>query len=206
MTKSFADIKNLNPQKVGLPEKFQPVGTYADGKVFRALSGDGASISELSGKYLLAVKEDGTVVLHDRIKGKSLWAIIGGVLAQATGYDTGLIMSQKAITDALNLLTPLSSFSSGAGWVKLPDGTLIQQGTNIAGQLGYPTTVQFPVPFISKPTVVACFDYANNTAKDCPAFATNPAGVGLSHFFLMSSRPTGGESAGAHWIAIGRYK
>lgn len=206
--KNGADIpdKEAFIGNLGLPEKYQQKGNYADGRVFRALSGDGASISELSGKYLLAVKEDGTVVLHDRIKGKSLWAIVGGVLAQATGYDTGLIMSQKAITDALNLLTPLSSFTSGAGWVKLPDGTLIQQGTNIAGQLGYPTTVQFPVPFISKPTVVACFDYASNAAKDCPAFATNPAGVGLSHFFLMSSRPTGGESAGANWIAIGRYK
>ncbi|HCR4016115.1 TPA: phage tail protein [Morganella morganii] len=113
-------------------------------------------------------------------------------------------MSQKAVTDELNLLTPLSSFTRGSGWVKFPDGTIIQQGIAIAGQLKYPTTIQFPIPFTSKPTVVACFDSASNAANDCPSFATSPTGVGLSAFYLMSSRPSGGESAGANWIAIGR--
>ncbi|HGN9341378.1 TPA: phage tail protein [Morganella morganii] len=206
--KNGADIpdKEAFIGNLGLPEKFQPIGTYADGTVFRALSGDGASISELSGKYLLAVKEDGTVVLHDRIKGRSLWAILGGALAQITGNDPNLIMSQKAITDALNLLTPLSSFTSGAGWIRLPDGTIIQQGVSIAGQLTYPTTIQFPIPFTSVPTVIACFDSASNKATDCPSFATSAAGGGLTHFFLMSSRTSGGESAGANWIAIAKGK
>ncbi|RUT64886.1 hypothetical protein CKG00_17305, partial (plasmid) [Morganella morganii] len=201
-----ADIPNKPKfiENLGLPEKFQPIGAYADGKVFKALLGDGASMAELSEKFVLALKEDGTVVLHDRIKGKSLWAIIGGVLAQVTGYDSGLIMSQKAVTDALNLLTPLSSFTSGAGWVKFPDGTIIQQGINIAGQLSYPTTVQFHIPFTSHCKVMACFDSASNKATDCPSFATSPAWNSLTHFYLMSSRTSGGESAGANWIAIGR--
>ncbi len=194
------------PGNLGLPEKFQPIGTYADGKVFGALSGDGASISELSGKYMLALKEDGTVVLHDRINGRSLWAILGGALSQITGIDPHLIMSQKAVTDALNLLTPLSSFTSGAGWIRFPDGTIIQQGISIAGQLTYPTTIQFPIPFTSVPTVIACFDSASNKATDCPSFATSAAGGGLTHFFLMSSRTSGGESAGANWIAIAKGK
>ncbi|RUT65580.1 hypothetical protein CKG00_03510, partial [Morganella morganii] len=167
-----ADIPNKDTfiKNLGLPEKFQPIGAYADGKVFRALTGDGASISELSGKYMFALREDGTVVLHD----------------------------------ALNLLTPLSSFTSGAGWVKFPDGTIIQQGINIAGQLSYPTTVQFHIPFTSHCKVMACFDSASNKATDCPSFATSPAWNGLTHFYLMSSRTSGGESAGANWIAIGR--
>ncbi len=190
--------------KVEANIKFQPSGNYADGKVFRALSGDGASISELSGKYVLALREDGTVVLHDRINGKSLWAIVGGALAQVTGYDIGAIMSQKAITDALNLLTPMSSFTSGAGWIRFPDGTIIQQGVNIAGQLMYPTTINFPIPFTSYCRVVACFDKAKNDSNDCPSFATSPAGMGLEAFYLMSSRTAGGVSAGANWIAIGK--
>lgn len=201
-----ADIPNKPKfiENLGLPEKYQPTGTYADGKVFKALAGDGASIEELTKKFVFALKEDGTVALYSRDLGRFLWAIEQGRLANKTGQDSGLIMSQKAVTDELNLLTPLSSFTRGSGWAKFPDGTIIQQGIAIAGQLKYPTTIQFPIPFTSKPTVVACFDSASNAANDCPSFATSPAGVGLSAFYLMSSRPSGGESAGANWIAIGR--
>ena len=201
-----ADIPNKDTfiKNLGLPEKYQPKGNYADSKVFKALLGDGASIAELSGKFAFALKEDGTVALYSLELGRFMWAIEQGKLANRTGSDSGLIMSQKAITDALNLLTPLSSFTSGAGWVKFPDGTIIQQGTNIAGQLKYPTTVQFPIPFVSHCKVIAGFDSANNAANDCPSFATSPAGGGLSAFYLMSSRPSGGESAGANWIAIGK--
>ncbi|RUT67102.1 hypothetical protein CKG00_12525 [Morganella morganii] len=206
--KNGADIpdKDAFIENLGLPEKYQPIGTYADGKVFKALAGDGASITELSGKYLLALKEDGTVGLYSKESGGFLWAVVRGALAQITGQDAGLIMSQKAITDALNLLTPLSSFTSGAGWIRFPDGTIIQQGVSIAGQLTYPTTIQFPIPFTSVPTVIACFDSASNKATDCPSFATSQGWNPLANFFLMSSRTSGGESAGANWIAIAKGK
>ncbi len=193
-------------ENLGLPEKSQPKGDYADGKAFQSLLGDGASIAELSGKFVLALKEDGSVGLYSSNNKRYLWYISGGNLKQEIGSDSGGIMSQKAVTDALNHLTPLSSFTSGAGWIRFPDGTIIQQGVSIAGQLTYPTTINFPIPFTSPPTVIACFDSASNKATDCPSFATSASGGGLTAFYLMSSRATGGESAGANWIAIAKGK
>ena len=201
-----ADIPNKPKfiENLRLPELFQPLGTYADGKVFKALAGDGASMAELSEKFVLALREDGTVVLHDRIKGKSLWAIVGGVLAQATGYDAGLIMSQKAITDALNLLTPLSSFTSGAGWIRFPDGTIMQWGTSVAGWVGNPTDITFPIPFaVQAYTIVANYDQAKSGDNQCPAIGVQP--MGASWFRMVTSKPPeAGVKVLARWYALGR--
>lgn len=192
------------PGNLGLPEKYQPIGTYADGKVFRALTGDGASISELSGKYVLALREDGTVVLHDVVNKKSLWAIVGGALSQVTGYDSGLIMSQKAVTDALNLLTPLSSFTRGAGWIRFPDGTIMQWGTSVAGFIGAPADITFPIPFtVQAYTIVANYDQAKSGDNQCPAIGVQP--MGASWFRMVTSRPPeAGLQVLARWYALGR--
>ncbi|EFD5228777.1 hypothetical protein N8M33_002925 [Escherichia coli] len=102
-----------------------------------------------------------------------------------------------------NQIPDMASFTSGPGWMKFPDGTIIQFGVSIAGPIGYPTTVNFPIPFTSGYRIATSFDSAINGATDCPAFATTPAGGGLLAFYLMSSR-TGGTGAGANWIAIGK--
>lgn len=94
-------------------------------------------------------------------------------------------------------------FTSGAGWVKFPDGTIIQRGISISGSQGYPTTIILPIPFTQTNfTVVTAFDSAINAANDCPAFAATP--VGTTAFYLMSSRVGSGTGAGANWIAIGK--
>ncbi|WP_342450472.1 gp53-like domain-containing protein [Escherichia sp. 93.1447] len=109
------------------------------------------------------------------------------------------IIGKNTIADILAYL----GFTSGPGWMKFPDGTIIQFGTSISGPIGYPTTVHFPIPFTSGYRIATSFDSAINGATDCPAFATTPAGGGLLAFYLMSSR-TGGTGAGANWIAIGK--
>ncbi|MCW3256911.1 phage tail protein [Escherichia coli] len=96
-----------------------------------------------------------------------------------------------------------SEFTSGAGWVRLPDGTIIQRGVSISGSQSFPTTVYLPIPFTQPNfTVVTSYDSASNAANDCPAFATTP--VGTTAFYLMSSRIGLDTGAGANWIAIGK--
>ncbi|EAB6439540.1 phage tail protein [Salmonella enterica subsp. enterica serovar Mbandaka] len=111
--------------------------------------------------------------------------------------------AKRGVGTGENQIPDMASFTSGPGWMKFPDGTIIQFGVNIAGPIGYPKTVNFPIPFTSGYRIATSFDSAINGATDCPAFATTPAGGGLLAFYLMSSR-TGGAGAGANWIAIGK--
>ncbi|MCX3213899.1 gp53-like domain-containing protein, partial [Escherichia coli] len=99
--------------------------------------------------------------------------------------------AKREVGTGVNQIPDMASFTSGPGWMKFPDGTIIQFGVSIAGPIGYPTTVNFPIPFTSGYRIATSFDSAINGATDCPAFATTPAGGGLLAFYLMSSR-TGG--------------
>lgn len=96
-----------------------------------------------------------------------------------------------------------AEFTSGPGWAKFPDGTIIQTGIAPAGYLGFPSDVTYPIPFtVGGPTIVANFDSAVANANDCPAFATTP--LTNASFRLMSSRVNTGTTPYARWIAIGK--
>ncbi|HBH8069205.1 TPA: hypothetical protein KXF14_003887 [Escherichia coli] len=152
---------------------------------FVELLGSGFAVEYLSRKNPFGdIKSDGTV--------KTALENLG--LGEAAKREVGT---------GVNQIPDMASFTSGPGWMKFPDGTIIQFGVSIAGPIGYPTTVNFPIPFTSGYRIATSFDSAINGATDCPAFATTPAGGGLLAFYLMSSR-TGGTGAGANWIAIGK--
>lgn len=95
-----------------------------------------------------------------------------------------------------------SEFTSGSGWVRFPDGTIIQTGTAIVGPLAAPTAIPFPIPFTQMGyKVTTSFDQASGTSNDCPSFAVSPQAVNWAYF--MSSR-TNGVNAGCNWIAVGK--
>ncbi|WP_439291820.1 MULTISPECIES: gp53-like domain-containing protein, partial [Rahnella] len=97
----------------------------------------------------------------------------------------------------------MANFTSGGSWVKFPDGTIIQFGVSISGPQQYPTAISLPIPFTQAGfKITTSFDSATASANDCPAFATTA--IGLTGFYLMSSRVGSGTGAGANWIAIGR--
>ena len=100
-----------------------------------------------------------------------------------------------------NQIPDMSFFESGPGWIKFPDGTIIQTGISISGNIGFPATVSLHIPFRVSFAVTTSFDRASSVSNDCPSFATTP--IGLTGFYLMSSR-TSGTGAGANWIAIGK--
>ncbi|EED0940893.1 phage tail protein [Enterobacter pseudoroggenkampii] len=95
-----------------------------------------------------------------------------------------------------------SEFTSGSGWVRFPDGTIIQEGTAVVGTLGSPTAISFPIPFTQMGyKVTTSFDQASGSSNDCPSFAVTPQAVNWAYF--MSSR-TNGVNAGCNWIAVGK--
>lgn len=111
--------------------------------------------------------------------------------------------ASRTVGTGVNQIPDMSKFTSGSNWIKFPDGTLIQTGVSLAGYLGSPTDVTFPVPFPSLIlSIVASFDQAASGANDCPAFGCQP--LGNAGFRLMSSRTIVGTSPFARWIAIGR--
>lgn len=167
---------------------------------------DSEFASEISGypSGAMLISDDGNKIYINTIEGntsnpnnnvdgwKDIFAYLGLGEAAKRGVGTGA-----------NQIPDMASFKSGPGWMKFPDGTIIQFGVNIAGPIGHPTTVNFPIPFTSGYRIATSFDSAVNGATDCPAFATTPVGGGLLAFYLMSSR-TSGTDAGANWIAIGK--
>ncbi|WP_336819109.1 gp53-like domain-containing protein [Cedecea sp. MMO-103] len=95
-----------------------------------------------------------------------------------------------------------SEFTSGPGWVRFPEGTIIQTGTIVVGPLSSPTAISFPIPFTQMGyKVTTSFDQASGSANDCPSFAVSPQAVNWAYF--MSSR-TNGVNAGCNWIAVGK--
>jgi len=97
----------------------------------------------------------------------------------------------------------MSAYTSGSGWVKFPDGTIIQTGVSAAGYLAGPLDVILPIPFaVGAMSIVASFDNAVAGSNDCPSFACTP--MGTTWFRLMSSRTNTGTAPFARWIAIGK--
>jgi len=125
--------------------------------------------------------------------------------SDAAGVLSDLQLKEAAKRDVgtgTNQIPDMNSFTSGPGWVRYPDGTIIQTGTSIVGPLASPTAISFPVPFTQMGyKVTTSFDQASGSSNDCPSFAVTPQAVNWAYF--MSSR-TNGLSAGCNWIAIGR--
>lgn len=108
-----------------------------------------------------------------------------------------------AVGNGAGQIPSMANFTSGAGWMKFPDGTIIQRGIAISGPQRSPAAIPFPIPFTQTGFIVTTsFDSATGAANDCPAFATTA--IGLTGFYLMSSRVGNDTGAGANWIAVGR--
>lgn len=129
----------------------------------------------------------------------------GDDIPDKTRFRQNIGIKSAALRDVgtgINQIPDMSSFQSGSGWVRFPDGTIIQRGVAISGSTGYPVAISFPIPFTKENFVVTTsYDLASNLANDCPSFAVTP--IGTVGFYLMSSRVGDVTGAGANWIAVG---
>lgn len=163
-------------------------------------------ISSQSDNYRLFVNDSGAWGVLNNIGKPMALALSQGGTGATTAADAranlGLGSAATAnLGNGANQVPTMANFTSGPGWVKFPDGTIMQFGTNISGSAGYPTAVNFPIPFTDDYRVACSFD-TPTSAEDCPAFSTSK--INNYGFYLASSRQGAVKGAGANWIAIGR--
>lgn len=113
--------------------------------------------------------------------------------------------AQWDVGTGANQIPDMSNFTSGNGWCRYPDGTIFQRGISVAGAIGSPTFITFPIPFTNYSTIqiVASYDNAASAVTSIPSFAATPASTGLG-FTLLGSQSAGTNTTYARWIAIGK--
>lgn len=113
--------------------------------------------------------------------------------------------AQRDVGVGANQIPDMSNFTSGNGWCRYPDGTIFQKGISVAGAIGSPTFITFPIPFTNYSTIqiVASYDNAASAVTSIPSFAATPVSTGLG-FNLMGSQPSGSNTTYCRWIAIGK--
>ncbi|EFB2265144.1 hypothetical protein FH911_02750 [Escherichia coli] len=124
------------------------------------------------------IKSDGTV--------KTALSNLG--LGEAAKRDVGT---------GANQLPDMSAWTSGSGWVKFPDGTIIQSGrtTMAAGQIAVRT---LPIPFTTSGYIVLASFWGSDPSPSKP--------VGVSSADLSTIRIANWSTPAAEiaWIAIGK--
>lgn len=113
--------------------------------------------------------------------------------------------AKRNVGTGTNQIPDMSSFTSGNGWCRYPDGTIFQRGISVAGAIGSPTFINFPIAFTNYSTVqiVVSYDNAESSVNSIPSFAATPVSTGLG-FRLMGSQPSGSNTTYCRWIAIGK--
>lgn len=160
----------------------------------------------------------GSYVLGDDLK-TVYRCTLNGNSANPNGVTTGWAKVAQDIADILSLGTAayrnvgagtnqipdMSSFTSGNNWCRYPDGTIFQRGISVAGAIGSPTFINFPIAFTSYSTVqiVVSYDNAASAVTSIPSFAATPVSTGLG-FGLIGSQPSGSNTTYCRWIAIGK--
>lgn len=101
-----------------------------------------------------------------------------------------------------------TAVTGGAGYCKMPDGTLIQWGSVINTNVGY-ASVTFPVAFVNDNFIFSAspryssaypqIDYRTVSQKTSYS-------VGVINFKPLSSTGSYTTAAIADWLAIGRWK
>ncbi len=105
--------------------------------------------------------------------------------------------AKRDIGTGANQLPDMSAWTSGSGWVKFPDGTIIQSGrtTMAAGQIAVRT---LPIPFTTAGYIVLASFWSSDPSPSKP--------VGVSSADLSTIRIANWSTPAAEiaWIAIGK--
>lgn len=111
----------------------------------------------------------------------------------------------KNVGTGAGQIPDMNSFTSGSGWVKYPDGTIIQRGTAIAAGPTISneftiTVVKYPIPFTSEGLVVGSLNTGIKTGGFVNVSLEWQSLTGFS-FYYASPSPS---SPVLKWIAIGK--
>lgn len=97
-------------------------------------------------------------------------------------------------------------FESGAGYCKMPDGTLICYG--IRSNVASGATINFPSPFVGRPVVVVTPNYNTGTTIRC-TFSVEGVTVSSATVYAwdtITNALSASTTLTFYWQAIGRWK
>ncbi|WP_286175094.1 phage tail protein [Enterobacter sp. Cy-643] len=113
--------------------------------------------------------------------------------------------AKRGVGTGASQIPDMSFWQKSAGtsrWRKFPDGTIIQTGISVAGNLGTPSNITLPVSFSNTAySVVTSYDNARSGVTAVYSFSALP--VTPSQFSLMGSLASQISEQFAYWIAIG---
>ncbi|WP_318389659.1 phage tail protein [Enterobacter sp.] len=138
----------------------------------------------------------------DKIAQTDLTAIGRSIIGQTSTANLLEYLSLKSaslreVGTGINQIPDMSAYTSGSGWVRFPDGTIIQKGTinMAAGQIG---TTLLPIPFTNAGYLVLASIWASDPAPSKPVGAQS---INLSTIQIANwSTP----AATIAWLAIGK--
>ncbi|AKP35121.1 phage tail protein [Yersinia aleksiciae] len=132
----------------------------------------------------------------------------GGDIPNVATFRTNLGLGTAAIKNVgtgAGQIPDMNSFTSGSGWVKYPDGTIIQRGRANSSDAGY-ALVNFPVPFAVGFTLALLPVSSANPPATRYSANMGPLGDGRTSFsfavWVLNSNAI--STVGTDWIAIGK--
>ena len=115
-----------------------------------------------------------------------------------------------AIGGSAQIIAAGSIVSSGTGWTKFADGTMIQTGTISMASGAASVNVTFPLAFIAAPTVIPTeIDAAGWLTTSCSVYGclnTTTTGTTIAGRIISGGTVSSPGGIGSRWIAIGRWK
>ncbi|MGK4445252.1 phage tail protein [Yersinia enterocolitica] len=114
-------------------------------------------------------------------------------------------VATKDVGTGTGQIPDMNAFTSGSGWVKYPDGTIIQRGRAISVDTGY-ALINFPIPFTASYTLALLPVTAGNPPTGRYSAFMGPLGDGKTNFsfavWVLNSNTL--VTLGTDWIAIGK--
>ncbi|CNI74145.1 tail fiber protein [Yersinia massiliensis] len=150
----------------------------------------------------VALFDDALRVVNDLIEIKNKGEVAKTNARINLGCGTA---AAKNVGTGAGQIPDMNSFTSGSGWVKYPDGTIIQRGTAIAaGPTSSSeftiTAVKYPIPFTSEGLVVGSLNTGIKTGGFVNVSLEGQSLTGFS-FYYASPSPS---NPVLKWIAIGK--
>ncbi|HEN3479468.1 TPA: phage tail protein [Yersinia enterocolitica] len=150
----------------------------------------------------VALFDDTLRVVNDLIEIKNKGEVAKNNARINLGCGTA---AAKNVGTGAGQIPDMNSFTSGSGWVKYPDGTIIQRGRAISADTGY-ALINFPIPFTAGYTLALLPVSSANPPATRYSANMGPLGDGRTNFsfavWVLNSNTI--SAVGTDWIAIGK--
>ncbi|MGP8937421.1 gp53-like domain-containing protein [Enterobacter soli] len=122
-------------------------------------------------------------------------------IANILSYLTLGTAATKNVGTGANNIPDMSSFASGTGWTRLPNGKILQWGSYSNPGSVFSGTVNFPIPFVSSPGRVLMTSFHTTIDSNPIVLAQDTSNLSLTSFSWRLSTTSPARSF--NWLSIG---